>query len=467
MHQLLPFRTETVSAARLRLLVLLFTTFAAIAPSVVAQDEITAKAVLSQQTARVGDVVQLQIQVEGSSRPIPKPPNFQVDGLLIRFTGHERRIEMSGFTSVKTNVSYNYQVVAERAGEFKIPAVTFVQDNQDVTTNAVTLRAQGSGRAQLGSGARRRDPNAQADPAPLGRVGWAEIIIPKETAYLGETLPVELRLFVDSTVRWAPESMPELEGEGFTKTKMPEPSQERVIRDGRQYDVLIFRTAITPSRAGKVKIGPSEIIYNASIPRAQPTRRRGSSLDDFFQDFFNDPTGRMSRTEQRKAVAEPVELEVLPLPTEGRPASFTGAVGNFAMAVEGTPKTVKLGDPVTMTIRLVGRGNFDRVNAPALSDPRGWRTYPPTSSFSPDDEVSYRGTKTFQMAVIPEERQTTMPQFEFTYFDPEARKYVALKSEPVPLNVEGTVRSAAPAQVPRSAGPATAQPPGDEPGPST
>src|SRR5690606_311088 len=154
----------------------------------------------------------------------------------------------------------------------------------------------------------------------------------------------------------------------------------------------------------------------------------------------------MSRTEQRKAVAEPVELEVLPLPTEGKPASFSGAVGNFAMAVDGAPKPVNLGDPVTMTIRLVGRGNFDRGNAPALAEPQGWRTYPPTSSFSAEDEVSYRGTKTFQMAVIPEERKTTMPQFEFAYFDPEARKYVALKSEPTPLNVEGEARSAAPVQ---------------------
>jgi hypothetical protein len=405
--------------------------------------------------------LQLEVQVVGTRRPAARPPDIRVDGLDIRFVGPQTRIEMRNF-EMSTSVTYRYQVVPERAGQFTIPSIIFQQDNQDLRTQPVALRVE------EGSRGRRTAPQgAQPRGGALGRVGWAEIALPKQTAYVGETIPVELRLLVDAAIKWGPESMPELEGEGFTKTKMPEPTREVVTRDGREYDVLVFRTAVTPSRAGKVKIGPADVVFNAVIPRAQRNRPRSGFDDDFFQDFFNDPFAGMGRTEQRKATAEPVELTVKPLPTEGKPGSFSGAVGSFAMSVEGTPKSVNLGDPVTMRIRLTGRGNFDRVNAPVLSEPKGWRTYPPTSDFKPEDEVSYRGTKNFEMAVIADEKKTAMPQFEFSYFDPDAEKYVVLKSEPAALLVQGEARPSAPAPAPIRAKVAPQEaPPAGQPEPS-
>src|SRR5256885_8375495 len=40
--------------------------------------------------------------------------------------------------------------------------------------------------------------------------------------------------------------------------------------------------------------------------------------------------------------------------------------GNFAMTVDAKPKTVQVGDPITVTSTISGRGNFDRMNGPAL-----------------------------------------------------------------------------------------------------
>ena len=112
-------------------------------------------------------------------------------------------------------------------------------------------------------------------------------------------------------------------------------------------------------------------------------------------------------------------------------------MGNFQLAAEGSPKQVKIGDPVTVKLKITGRGNFDRVTAPVLNDSTGWRTYPPASTFQADDPVNFTGTKTFEMAVIPEAKKTAMPEFHFSYFDAIAEKYVTLKSEPSPLVVEG------------------------------
>ena len=46
-------------------------------------------------------------------------------------------------------------------------------------------------------------------------------------------MPIEIRLYVDTQVALRGVNMPELEGEGFTKQKMPEPRQEVVERDDR------------------------------------------------------------------------------------------------------------------------------------------------------------------------------------------------------------------------------------------
>jgi len=128
---------------------------------------------------------------------------------------------------------------------------------------------------------------------------------------------------------------------------------------------------------------------------------------------------------------------VKPLPQAGKPTDFSGAVGNFQLATEGSPKQVKIGDPITMKMRVSGRGNFDRMTAPVLADAAGWRTYPPSSTFKADDQLNYSGTKTFEVAVVPEAKKTAMPVFHFSYFDPLSEKYVTLNSETAALTVEG------------------------------
>src|SRR5207237_1738388 len=84
-----------------------------------------------------------------------------------------------------------------------------------------------------------------------------------------------------------------------------------------------------------------------------------------------------------------------------------------------------------------GRGNFNRMNAPELSDERGWHKYPPSSNFKQDDDVGISGTKTFELVVSPNEKLTNVPPLAFSYFDPVKEKYVTLQSEAVPLIVEG------------------------------
>ncbi len=143
-----------------------------------------------------------------------------------------------------------------------------------------------------------------------------------------------------------------------------------------------------------------------------------------------------------KITGEAVTLEVKTLPPNP-PASFSGAVGNFTMESDANPKSGQVGDPFTVTTKISGRGNFDRVTAPALEDEAGWRKYPPSANFKQDDDVGISGAKTFESVLSPNERKDKIPAQLFTYFDSLKEQYVTLRTDPIPVRVEGAAAPAA------------------------
>src|SRR5205814_8763408 len=84
-----------------------------------------------------------------------------------------------------------------------------------------------------------------------------------------------------------------------------------------------------------------------------------------------------------------------------------------------------------------GRGNIKRMNEPAREDERGWHKYPPASKFNQDDDVGISGEKTFEMVIAPNEKKPAVPPLVFAYFDPVKENYFTLRSDAVPIQVEG------------------------------
>jgi hypothetical protein len=374
---------------------------------------------LSQETLVLGDSIDLTLSItDGGKTSVPR--EIQVPGLTIQFSGQAQKTQIIN-RQISSSQELTYTVEARQPGTFTIPPIEVRSDGQVLRTQPISLTVQ----AADASSERKRE-----------ELVFAEITLSNSTGYVGEMIPAELRLFVDARVHWQAEQMPSFSGEGFTKQKMPEPTRERAQRDGRDYDVIKFSTAITPSRAGKLMIGPGEISIQAQLPQERKNRQR-SPLDSFFGDSF-DPFFSTQPIKRITVKAAAVQLEVKPLPTEGRPKDFSGAVGSFRLSAEGSPKKVKIGDPLTMKLIVSGKSNFDRVNPPALRDSKGWRAYPPSVEFRPDDELASSGTKPFELALIPESGHRHMPVFDFSYFDPRLGKYVTLSSDAFPLEVTGT-----------------------------
>jgi hypothetical protein len=277
-----------------------------------------------------------------------------------------------------------------------------------------------------------------------GDLFFAELIVPKKVAYVGEIVPVQIRMGFDPRVRPRLIEPPEVTGQGFTAQKLEQSGQTSETINGRPYDVVTYKTAIAAARAGKFEVGPVKAKAQVIVPRARSApRSRARSpfdlfdLDDPFSDpFFSNPFAQMGERREVDINSQPVALEVKPLPPNA-PPSFSGAIGNFAMATDAKPKSVQVGDPITVTSTISGRGNFDRVNAPAIEDERGWHKYPPSSKFKQDDEVGISGTKTFETVLSPNEKKQALPVLAFSYFDPAKEQYVTLRSESIAIAVQG------------------------------
>jgi BatD DUF11 like domain len=424
-------------------------------------DSPSVTAVLSNSEVAVGQTVRLQIRVMGS-RSAETPETINVDGLQIHRTGTEQHFEMNNMT-VSSSVIYDYTVLPEKAGTFKIPSQTIRAGSTSLATPELTLHVAGFSGRQAAPNRGSSGSNVNA-----GKLVFAELIVPKKSAYVGETIPIVIR--IGFFARGQLVELPELTGQGFTMQKFQMQDQPQVESiDGRRCEVLTFKTAIAAVRSGKLDIGPVQATAVVRVP--QERRQRGPrspfdifNMDDPFSDpFFADPFGTFGQQEKLTIRSDSVALEVKPLPSNP-PANFAGAIGNFSMTVDANPKSLQVGDPITVTAAISGRGNFDRVTAPAPEDERGWHKYPPSSKFKQDDDVGISGAKTFETVLSPNEKKQMMSPFLFSFFDPVKEHYVTLKSDAIPIRVEGgTVVAAAPATQPGSATPATVATPAAAP----
>jgi hypothetical protein len=408
--------------------------------AIVRADDVSVNAAVSDDETQAGQSVDFTITINGAA-DATVPPNIDVNGLSINYEGPSSQTQISfgtGFGSgshFQQSEIHTYSVLPQQAGNFVIPAQQVVVNGRTYLTKPVNLKVDAPDAAG----------NGQGGGGGNGQLIYAEIVLPQDTAYIGEAVPMEVRVYyaVPET-RVQLDEMPEITAAGCTVEKTTQPTETEVTRNGRQYSQITFHTAVTAAKDGKLTVGPVSVIAEAELPLRMPSGFPGNTFGGGI--FPNmDPAFQMTGPPQQiKITGEPVTLTALPLPAEGQPPSFAGAVGSFTMNTTVSPQMVEAGDPVTVTAKIAGTGNFDRVTAPEITDPDGWRTYTPSAKFDGDDDVGISGTKTFGLAAIPETNKTVSPSLEWSYFDPVAQKYVTLTAPGVPIKVEGQIQQSAP-----------------------
>lgn len=242
----------------------------------------------------------------------------------------------------------------------------------------------------------------------------------KKTVYEGEQITATWHIYtrgnLDSLDR---AKFPDLKG--FWKEIIEEvPSlqftEERV--NGEMYKkALLAAHALFPIKPGKTTIDEFKIKAKVRLPTQ---------------------FGWGSQQEYTKA-SKRAEITVLPLPTEGKPLSFSGAVGQFQIQTQVDGTQFPAGQPISLHVRLEGQGNAKVIELPVIQWPENLEVYD-TKSESKffKDGLSF---KEFEILVIAKNPgEVKIPQINFSYFDPTLKQYITKSTEEFNINITEAVK---------------------------
>lgn len=374
---------------------------------------------LDHDTILLGDGATLSLKFEdGQPQGTPQLP--EITGLQITYIGPSSSFSfVNGKTS--STVTHSYLVKPTQVGEFTIPALSVKLGGETLTSQAVKFKVVRPAAPEPGSEAEQQS------------LALLRLVLPKKEIFAGETVVIEEQLLVRSGVqKIANLELPELQIPGCTTAKPVQGQNRQTVIGSTSFALIPFYVPVTAMKSGAIKVGP----IDGAVVVLLPSRQR---------DVF-DPFGMFSGVQQRVAISAPEQtLTVLPLPESGKPAHFTGAVGSYQMTFSASPTNVAVGDPITLRVEITGRGALDAFT---LSE-QGWKdfkAYPPTTKVETTGDLGLEGKKIFEQVVVPQNTEIKeVPDFEFSYFDPEKRSYQTLRHAPTPIIVRPGGSTTAPA----------------------
>jgi BatD DUF11 like domain len=359
-----------------------------------------------------------------------------VSGLDFQVMGRSRQFEFVNGTMLPS-ISIVVKVTPQIAGIFSIPGITpkapplvlqVISDQPAAKTSH-----PGIGNAPV------KPPIFSGDALPDGvrltpdGSAFVRLISPRRDVYVGEMVPVEIEVGMRSGFVSSLNGLPKLTGDDLTLTNLSrQPERSEKLIGGIPFVLWAWHGALAV-----VKPGTFSLVAEAPLTVKIRTRpRRDSRLDDEFGDPFLQNLFGATVPKDINVANPRSQLTVLALPTEGRPADFHGAVGEFKIATDITPASAEAGDPLTLRMHVTGTGNFDRVDSAMLDHLDHWKTYPPKSSFSASDAAGSRGEKLFEQPLIAANPGAqTLPGLSFSYFDPTMRRYETARSSPLSVMI--------------------------------
>ena len=373
---------------------------------------------LDRATTTVGESINLSINCINFS-PSSQPILPSISGLRFSSAGTSRKFQLGGGGRTST-YTFNILITPLKPGNYSISPIQIRHETRLFKPKPLKLLV-------LPAGEKPKPGNNQSQNA------YVRLLPTKTTAYVGEVIPVEIQLFFIDGVNV---QMPELIADGFNIAAFPKHKQTRMQKGNQIYQVLTFRTAATPLKAGKLQLGP---VTQGMVLRVRQKQNRRSPFNNSFDGIF-------TRYQQVPVTleAKAQTITVKPLPTANKPASFNGAVGRYTMQSKASPLEVTVGDPVTLNIQISGQGAIDSLNLPKLDWP-SFKSYEPSVTTNKNNPLGLLGTRTFEQVVIPEsDKITEVPRIEFSFFDPVTAQYRVLAKGPFPLKVNPSDEPIAP-----------------------
>lgn len=366
----------------------------------------------------VGQTVGLQVQVvDGAVAGVPRVPVG--DGLVVAYSGQSTQRVMVNFKTTRIQ-QFSYTLTAQAEGAYVIGPLELEAGGETVVAPAVAVKV--GPREKVGDQARE-----------------VSAAVSQRDAWLGQTLVYAFRFRTRSRVydpRWTPPSF-----DGFIQEPTAEVASREYTVDqgGVAWSIQAIDIPIIASAAGERTI-PAALL-TAQVPRSNAAKSRGA-------DPFNmGPFARVDTTTDT-LTTETLSVRVRELPAAGRPADFSGLVGSFQLdarllgpaggeVAPGQAAAVRLGDSLTLELRLSGDGSLSAVKLPPPAATAGYRAYDDAPEVVGKlDDGKFSAVATFKRALVPEaEGSLEIAPVRLSVFDPALGAYTTVESPAFRLDV--------------------------------
>ncbi len=365
-------------------------------------------------------VLRLTISGNGSNFPQPQLPGI-ADFQIYNAGSSQNYTWVNGQASA--SVSYNYVLTPLKEGKFTIPPIRFQLQGQTSETQALSLEVvKGDASAVTQGSARQEGADRPASGAHGPPAVFITGTVDKTSVYVGEPVVFTFRLYNRVQLLSRPSYQPP-EMTGFWTEDLPPQRNFTEAVKGIPYNVTEVRTALFPSSPGKAHVGSATLTVNLENFGTDPM---GS---DFFAQFFG-------RGEQKVLKTEAVSVSVKSLP-EPKPADFKGAVGQYALNAQIDKEKVSVGQPITLTLTVSGKGNIKSLPDITLPTFTNFRTFDANAATNIEKtNGQVVGSKVYKTVLIPTASgDVTIPPIPFSFFDTAARAYKTIHSQSITMHV--------------------------------
>lgn len=341
---------------------------------------------------------------------------------------------INGAMSSEKGITFTYILMATTEGDYSISGATITADGDQMVSNSVKIKvlppdqsavATSNGAATQGNSSSGRTSSASVSSQDLFVTATAT----KTTVYEQEAFLLTYKIYTrESQLQFDNVKLPDFKG--FHSQEIERPSNAKWSQEhykGRNYYTTVFRQFVLfPQQSGKLTIEPAR--FDASVAKAVRSA-------DPFDAFFN---GGSNVVEVKKVLTTPaITINVNALPA-GKPADFSGGVGEFTISSSINSKDVKTNDAITIKLVISGTGNLKLLSNPEVKFPEDFEVYDPKV----DSQVrltssGLSGNRVIEYLAIPRHAGNyKIPAVTFSYFDIKSKSYKTLRTEEYEIKVE-------------------------------
>jgi len=377
-----------------------------------------------------GDQFRLSYTINSQKVRDFRAPSIQGFDVLMgpsRSTQSSTQIINGNVTSTST-ITFTYILMAEKEGTFKIPGATIVADGNNYTSNSVEIKVLPPDQSSGASSSNSR--NSSRNQANSGKITDKELFmlatVSKTNVYEQEAILLTYKVYTQVNLTQLHGDMPDLKGFHTQEVDLPSQKQWSLEHyNGRNYNTTVYsQYVLFPQQSGKLEIPAITFEGNVSqmVASADP-----------FDAFFN---GGSVRNIKKNIVTPKLTINVKELPA-GKPANFSGGVGEFTLSSSISTQELNTNDAVTIKLVISGTGNMKLISTPEVGFPQDFEIYDPKvdNKFNLT-RSGLAGSKVIEYLAIPRHAGNyTIPPIEFSYFDLKSQSYKTLKTDAYTLNV--------------------------------